>query len=72
MNNKKNSQLKPGFQQIKTMLVLSLVLVLSANTWAWDAVGHRIIGEIAYQNLTKNACLDTRVLPTASLCQTGG
>lgn len=55
MNNKQNSQLKSGFQQLKTILILSLVLVLSANTWAWDAVGHRIIGEIAYQNLTKKA-----------------
>lgn len=53
--NKQNSQNKFGIQHLKVTIILSLALVLSINTWAWDAVGHRIIGEIAYQHLTKKA-----------------
>lgn len=53
--NKQNFQYKSGIQHLKVITILFFALTFSLNTWAWDAVGHRIIGEIAYQNLTKKA-----------------
>jgi len=40
---------------MKKTILLGLILTLAVQTFAWDAVGHRIVAEIAYQNLTKKA-----------------
>ena len=50
---KQNSQYKSGIQSLKVITILFFALTFSLSTWAWDAVGHRIIGEIAYQNLNR-------------------
>ena len=55
IKSKQNAQNKFSLQQLRVAGILTIALIFSINTWAWDAVGHRIIGEIAYQHLTKKA-----------------
>lgn len=38
-----------------SLVLVSLLLLSTLTANAWDAVGHRIVAEIAYQNLTKKA-----------------
>jgi len=40
---------------INKLLTVLLFLGLSLSLSAYDAVGHRIVADIAYQNLTKTA-----------------
>ena len=42
-------------KQIKCLSILVLLLTCTLTVNAWDAVGHRIVAEVAYQNLTKKA-----------------
>ena len=53
MYNTQDIKNKSYLTHLKVITILFFALFFSLNTWAWDAVGHRIIGEIAYQNLTR-------------------
>ncbi|MDP3270206.1 MAG: S1/P1 nuclease, partial [Legionella sp.] len=37
---------------MQRFLVLLFVLLISINSYAWNAVGHRLVAQIAYDNLT--------------------
>jgi len=39
----------------KKLLIFSLVLFYSAQVYSWGKTGHRIVGEIAERNLSKEA-----------------
>lgn len=40
---------------MKKMFIIVLIALFSVPSMAWDAVGHRIVAEVAYRNLTKKA-----------------
>ncbi|MBQ8100605.1 MAG: S1/P1 nuclease [Paludibacteraceae bacterium] len=55
----------------KTFLILLLSVLTAGQAAAWDAVGHRIVAETAYNNLTKKARRQVdRILGTRGIVYT--
>lgn len=39
-------------KHLKTFVVLAALVVLAQDVWAWGATGHRVVAQVAYDNLT--------------------